>query len=200
MVGLLGIAAAGAVGGARDVSNANAEVDREALRQKYERQYDNEVYKRNRADQKEDAAAAGKAEGRRYERGRADALKDKEDDREFRAGESAKDRASRRELANTRSAGKGGSGKGADTGTRSTLGKQMADLIDAGIAVDAEHAFDLMMEKGIVSQVAANQFLDDPQQLQGLVEDFRGQRKTRKNKTANPQDTYLDFNPDTGFQ
>lgn len=201
MVGLLGIATAGAVRGARDVSNANVEADREALRQKYERQYEDFKYQRSRKDAKEDAAAAAKSEEQIYQRGRADTLADKEDDRKFRASESAKDRASRKEVAGMRAGGKGAGGAGdAKSGIRSTLGKEISDLLDQGLADSPEEALDILDQRGLIKGVAANQFIDDPKQVFELFEDIKRERGLSKKKAANPQDTYLDFDPKTGFK
>jgi len=206
MAGLLGVLAAGAARGARDVSNVNVAADREALRQKYEQQYEEYKYQRGRAAQKEDIAAMGAIEEQKYQRSREDKLSDTEAERKFKAEESAKDRASREKAAGIRaSRGRGsGSGKAEDEGIMLDDGsmfypndadsKAAANLVKIGFADNIQDAYRLVYAKHYSGQAAGS--------IEGLTE---GTVKTSKEMSKRLLQTDEDrqpihrrYNPATG--
>jgi hypothetical protein len=198
-LGLLGVAAAGAARGAKDVSNRNVEVEREALRNKYATQYEEFKYQRGREDAKEDAAAAGAAAEGKYQREREDKLSDTAADREFKAGESAKDRSLKERLANNVGGKGGASGKESAEGIRSTLGKEMGDLIDRGIAQDAIEALEILDQRGLIKGIAANQFITDPKKVMELYDEVNKARNVSRESrdTGIPVREFV-RNPKTG--
>lgn len=202
MVGLLGVALAGGARGARDVSNRNVEVEREALRERYATQYKEFEYQRGREAQREDAAAAGAAEESKYQRGREDKISDREAEQEFKAGESEKERSSRYSIAALRAKSKegGAGGKESKEGVRSAIGKQINDLIDNGLASDPEEAWDRLVKKGLIHGVAANEFLDSPRAVFDFLDRIGKEREISREKRRNPQNTYLDYDKATGFK
>lgn len=162
MTGLLGVMAAGAARGARDASNMNVQEQninqREALRQHYE----TEKYSRMRKDAKEDSANAGEANQRIREEDRANKLSDTELDREFKAGESAKERESKRSIAALRENAKGG-GKGGGSGEDglyfdplSKEGKAVADMLRFKRFTDPDEAYKVVYAAQLMGYAASS--------------------------------------------
>ena len=110
MVGLLGIAAAGAAIGARDASNAGVEAEREALRDRYAQQYEESKYQRGRADNKEDAAIQNKAALEKSQLDRENQLADTESKNKFKSKENQLDRDSKENIKRIGTGGGDGEG------------------------------------------------------------------------------------------
>ena len=200
---LLGMLAAGAAMGARDASNNSVralnemelararngmEMDREALRMKYE--------ERRYQQQREDAKEAGKAkmqlEEARYQRTRADKLVDRESENKLKLqieGMKEKGRNDRfgQRQSLLRENAKKSSGGAEGFNPRSPEGKAAQDLIEAGLAKDWAEAYDMVQQDRLMRGVAGNNFMTDPKQVFELQRKYRTEQ-SNNTSPQNPQE------------
>jgi len=186
MVGLLGVMAAGAAVGASEASNANVEAEREAMRDKYTRQYDDLKYERKRTDDQAD-----------YDQKLTDSRADAETKNKFLAGESELERSSKREIEQSKSGG--GSGDGIYSGKmNSPDGKIVQDLYNTGQIANFKEGFDLLDRRWASNQVANDQMsvgLSSDETEKKILEliDFRQTRRDSDDGGS----SYGTWNPDT---
>ena len=210
---LLGMLAAGAAMGARDASNNSVramnemelmrartgmEMDREALRMKYE--------EKRYQQQREDAKEAGKAkmafEEAKYNRTRADKGGDGEAEHKSRmqiegikeSGRNARfgqRQALLRENANKSSGGAEG------FNPRSPEGKAAQDLVEAKLAKDYAEAYEMIQEDKLLRSVAGNNLMTEPKQVFDLRRKYKEERSNNL-EPQNPQELIRSFNPKTG--
>lgn len=219
---MVGFLLAGAAIGARNASNMNVQaqnqvemermrnnmnIDREALRMKYEEKQ----YQQQRDDAIEGSKAKMAIDEARYQRDRSDKLTDRETENKMKmqiegmreSGRNARF-GQRQSLLreNSKSGGDGGSGKGivlpsGDTFTPSSPEYRLAvDMVKSGDAPDINSAIRIVLSKGLVSQAAGS--------VQGLTEGavptarkMSGELFGSQNQQA-PEGIYFVRDPKTG--
>lgn len=214
MVGLLGIAAAGAARGARDVSNQRLQATNDALREDYARKYGEEqrqqIRAENRVDNAEASAAAAAAKEQEYQRSRADKLSDRESDQKFRADESQKNRDSARSVAAIRSNRGSGGSAGADgelderlLPSQGSLAQKVNVYLQVNKGIDRSQALaQVQREEFMRSAMSSSMAELDPQFVSRQMDAYDSQVQANQgNAIGNNDDTApraRKYNPATG--
>lgn len=211
---LLGMLAAGAAMGARDASNNSVramnemelmrartgmEMDREALRMKYE--------EKRYQQQREDAKEAGKTkmafEEAKYNRTRADKLADRESENKMKMQiEGMKESGRNARFGQRQALLRENANKSSSTGVegfnpRSPEGKAAQDLVEAKLAKDYAEAYEMIQEDKLLRSVAGNNLMTEPKQVFDLRRKYKEERSNNL-EPQNPQELIRSFNPKTG--
>lgn len=223
MVALLGMLAAGAAMGARDASNNSVralnelelsrarngmEMDREALRMKYEEKR----YQQQRDDSKEANKAKMVFDEAKYQRDRSDKLSDRETENKMKmqiegmkeSGRNARFGQRQSLLRENAKAGGGSAQGGIQLEDGSTFvpndadSKNAVNLVKLKLADNLQDAYQKIYASKYASQAAGS--------VEGLTEGtvptsmkMSGQLLNRQNNTVqNPQELIRSFNPKTG--